>query len=306
MSMIAIPAIIALIAKLFILGVVNEKNLKYKIFKVLVIVLATLNIAEILLLWQFKSEMQSLYAMKSFYVLATFAWIAVLAYVLEIAGIKDKKRFFIPACFAIVLSVLCLFTSSIVGGVKELSFSYSAVKGSLYWLWQVYVLLMAGFICLQLSQGYLKAKSHLVEIQCIYISLAFAPLILSSLIILGFMAAGFKINAAIALSVSSTLFLLIMLASEYQHKLTDIRRFIPWSNERKTSQQIMEIFSNYSRDDINYRDAVSEIERLLVLQKYDKNEGNASETAGRMGMPRSSLYSIFNRLDIESRGDQKS
>ena len=81
--------------------------------------------------------------------------------------------------------------------------------------------------------------------------------------------------------------------------MTDVRRFIPFSDERQTSNHIMDIFSSYAQDKVNYRDAVSSIEKLLVEHKYDKNDRNATYAAEKMGMPRSSLYSLFNRLEIK-------
>jgi len=60
----------------------------------------------------------------------------------------------------------------------------------------------------------------------------------------------------------------------------------------------MDIFSTYSQDKLSYRDAVSHIEKLMVEHKYEKNNRNATYAAEKMGMPRSSLYSLFNRLQI--------
>ena len=61
----------------------------------------------------------------------------------------------------------------------------------------------------------------------------------------------------------------------------------------------MDIFSRYAQDEVNYRDGMAEIEKLLVLHKHSKSEGNVSQTAASMDIPRSSLYSIFRRLEIE-------
>ena len=115
------------------------------------------------------------------------------------------------------------------------------------------------------------------------------------------MALNLNINATVFVPIMISVFLYITVKSEAQHKLTDLRRFMPFSPERKTSQDIMELFSSYARDETTYRESVNEIEKLLVMHKYNKNEKNASATAETMGMPRSSLYSIFNRLGIKTK-----
>lgn len=61
------------------------------------------------------------------------------------------------------------------------------------------------------------------------------------------------------------------------------------------------IFSAYARDNVDYRDAISQIEKLLVIRKFNKNKGNASATAALVRMLSSSLYSIFNRLKIDTK-----
>ena len=229
----------------------------------------------------------------------------IFLYVSEITKLNFTKSKALLAFSGLIVITTIAFSDLIVSGSSTLNYSITASQGKLYVVWQLFCLMTGIATSLALWIGLKSAKDHQLEIRCVYTAFALAPLVLLSLLILVLMGLGFQVNAVVAMPVATTLFLVIMLTSEYQHRLTDVRRFLPWSNERRTSQKIMDIFSNYSRDDLEYRQAVSEIERLLVLHKYDKNEGNASETAGKMGMPRSSLYSIFNRLDIESRGDKK-
>ena len=306
MSLIVLPSIIALILKILILGVTKMNSGKYQLFSAVIIAMASLNVAEIILLLSHANEIAVFYIVKAYYVLTLISLSAVIAYTAEVAQQKNKLFKVAPIAISVVLSVLILFTPYVISGVELLSYASTAKAGGFYWMWQISSATMIISVFLIARSGYVKTKNHQIEIRCIYIGLSFLPLALASLSILFLMGLGYQINAVASLSIASTMFLLILLASEYQHRLTDVRRFIPGSSERRASGKIMKIFSDYSRDDIDYRQAVSEIERLLVMQKYDKSEGNASVTAGKMGMPRSSLYSIFNRLEIESRGDKKS
>lgn len=306
MYYIVIPAVLALIAKLAVLLVSSKHKPESNLFIPLILLFAVINLCEILGLWEFLHGLEGLMMLKAYYALTIAGWCVIYLYVVDITGLNFRKVKMLVISSSVLLAAVTIGTNGVVAGVDVLNYSMTVSRGNLYVLWQAFCLTAVAATCGSLWIGYKKAKEHLMEIRCVYTAMALAPIILVSLFLLVVMSLGYQINAVVFMPVATSLFLVIMLASEYQHRLTDIRRFLPASDERKTSSKIMEIFSSYSRDDIEYRQAVSEIERLLVLHKYDKNKGNASETAGKMGMPRSSLYSIFNRLEIESRGDQKS
>ncbi len=306
MSVIVLPAIIALMIKVGVLTITMREHKKDLMFNLVIVAFAALNLAEItLLVRHIATSFASLYLIKSYYLLATVCLALVILYVVR--ATEQNYKWLVPMLATIVIgmSALIMFSSLVIADVKLYSYASTAVPGVMYWLWQLVALVLLIGVCLLSVLGYCKAKNHQVEIRSVYVGCALAPLILFSVIILGLMFMGFQVTAVVSTSIGSSLFVVIMLASEYQHKLTDVRRFIPWSNERRSSRKIMEIFSGYSRDELDYRDAVSEIERLLVLHKYDKNQGNASETAGKMGIPRSSLYSAFNRLNIKAKGETK-
>jgi len=187
----------------------------------------------------------------------------------------------------------------VVSGVESWGYVVTAVRGDLYNVFQVMALLLTAQIVYLLYKGYKNADSHTSQIRCAYSAIALTPLVLAVLLVILLMNLGFHINAVVFFPVATTLFLVITLASEEKHRLTDIRRFIPFSDERRTSNQIMDIFSSYAQDQANYRDSITQIEKLLVEHKYEKNNRNATYAAERMGMPRSSLYSLFNRLGVD-------
>ena len=306
MSYIIVPAVLALVAKIAVLVLSRKAKPASKLFLPIVILFAIHNLCEVLILWDFLRGVEGAMMVKTYYVLTVVGWSMIFLYAHNISSIKVKKPEVILIAAPLLLVSMIAFSGLIVSGSTVIEHSLTAVRGDFYWIWQMFCVTAVVATCLILWLGFRNSKDHFVEIQCVYAGFALAPLVLANFLILSLMAFGFNVNAVVIVPIATTLFVAILLASEYQHKLTDIRRYIPWSDERKTVQKIMEVFSDYSRDDIEYRQAVSEIERLLVMQKYDKSEGNASVTAGKMGMPRSSLYSIFNRLEIESRGDKKS
>lgn len=304
MSYIVIPALIAFLVKLVVLVLSSQNKSTSKVFLVLMVLFAVHNLCEMLIVWDYLHQLDGSMVLRSYYALTVAGLCAIFMYACEVSHYSLPIMSKLKGALSLLLCGLIFLTDYVVSGSTLISYSITVQKGTLYLVWQLYCIATLIATVTVILLGFRHAKEHRVEIQCIYTFMALMPLIVVCFIVLGLMAWGFRVNGVISIPIATTLFIVIMVISEYQHRLTDVRRFIPWSSEYKTSRKIMDIFSNYSRDKIDYREAIGEIERLLVLQKYDKNSGNASETANKMGMPRSSLYSIFNRLKIESRGDK--
>jgi len=307
MNIYVLPALLALLVKLVVLFYAFGGQKHSKVFAVMVSAFAIHNVCEVLVILQGGGVVSYSMILPFYYVSSIGAVLAILLYASEVSRIRVPQIKFGAVFAAVALSGLVLFSQSIIGGERTLGYSVTAIRGSMYWMFQAFSLLAFVAAVILLIKGTQHSNEggsrdlddHLVEIQSSYTLLALSPLVIVSLVIMIAMNIGLKMNAVWLLPMATALFLVITLKSEAQHKLTDLRRFVPWSRERKTSREIMEIFSGYTRDDTSYRDAVGEIEKLLVMHKYQKSGGNASKTAQQMGMPRSSLYSIFNRLSIK-------
>ncbi|RBP51456.1 hypothetical protein [Arenicella xantha] len=301
MSIYILPAILALVIKLLILGVSVKGKHQSTVFITMVLILALHNLCEVLGFLEFFESGPKEYLLRLYY--ATTVWVAafMLIYSSEVSRLKHGHFRAVLMSIAGVVSLLMLYTNWIVAGAESLGYTMTVVQGEQYWIFRIFVLATLLAIIPVIVVGYRRATEHIVEIQSIYTMFALAPLMLVGISVIVLMSLGVRVNASAFIPIASTLFLLITLKSEYRHNLTDVRRFIPFSAERRAANQIMDICSRYSRDKMSYRDGINEIEKILVLQKYQKEGGNASATAESMGMPRSSLYSIFNRLNIDTK-----
>ena len=299
-SIYMIPAMLAVVVSLFVIWAASQGSSKSRFFIPMVIAFTLFHITEIVGLILFNQSHTIHSIIRLYYVLSLIGLSLISLYAIEVS--KIKVRGVKPAIVAVALTFafLCFGTDMIIAGVQSVGYSPTVIKGPGYIIFRILSAAFLISIAVFLYQGYCKANSHEVQIQCVYTIYALLPITIICLFLLILMAAGNEISAVGVLPVGSIMFLLITLGSEKRHNLTDIRRLVPGSSERKTSSEIMKVVSRYARDDILYRDAVGEIERLLVTQKYKKNDNNASATAELMGMPRSSLYSLFNRLKIES------
>lgn len=300
MTIYIIPAILALISTAYILVYASKNQGQSRTFFTMVLVFLAHHICETIGFFEFiKDGPHIIYQLKIYYIASVWSLVFIFKYAQEVSEIKVRHLDSVFITLATITSILILSGSSIIAGATSWDYVMTAQKGNLYFLFQTLSLSLLCSTIAHLFIGYRKSNSHTVQIQCLYMIIAFTPLLMTAFGLLTLMQFGININAIAIIPISSTLFLLITFKSETKHKLTDLRRFMPFSPERKTSQDIMEIYSKYARDELAYRECINEIEKLLVLQKYIKNGNNASATAETMGMPRSSLYSIFNRLSID-------
>jgi len=299
MTIYMIPSILAFIFNCAALIYTSKNSNCSKPFYAMMLVFAPHHCFETILLLDNVKGLQTPYLMKAYYIMTVFSLTTIMAYSLHVSQLKRSLLNNLIIITSILLAILILFTDKVIAGNQSIVYSTTAIKGSLYPLFQIYSVLGLFAIIATLIRGYRKAESHLIQIRCAYILFAFSPLIICALMILILMSAGVMVNATSILPITISIFLFIVIKGESAHKLTDLRRYMPFSPERQTSQEIMEIYSSYTQDKISYRDCMIEIERLLVMSKYSKSGNNASATAKSMGMPRSSLYSLFNRLKID-------
>jgi len=304
MNIYMLPSVLAFIFTCISLIYICKRETTPKIFYFIVLAFAVHHALEVLLYLEFSKNTQITLLLKIYHALSIVCLALILIYAKSVSKTTKQIHSNVIIGLSIIISALIMVSDSLISGSQSIGYSATAVKGPLYIVFQTFSTFLLIATTVTLILGYRRATSHLTQIQCAYVLIAFLPLILTSSGVILAMAAGYQINATMVVPIAFTLFLFITIKSEYQHKLTDLRRFLPNSPERKTSQEIMELFSSYARDEASYRDSINQIEKLLVMHKYSKNGKNASATAETMGMPRSSLYSIFNRLSIDLKDEK--
>jgi DNA-binding NtrC family response regulator len=159
-----------------------------------------------------------------------------------------------------------------------------------------------GSIIVILSMGYVRSNDSLTERQCLYTLLALLPLLLAGPTVLLLQHLGWQINTSLILPITSTFYLLVIVASEKVHRLTDIRAYLPFSAERKISRALFKTCTDYSSQQCSLKEAQNNCERILLLYSLEKNNYNVSKTAEMINVKRTTLYSICQRLDIPISG----
>jgi len=220
-------------------------------------------------------------------------------YALDVA--QTPKRAYITHAIYIlclIFSISVFFSDFIVAGAQNIGYATMAIKGNYYWVFQGYILFMISVIIAALLHGY-KSTSTVIKIRSALSIIAFSPLVLVIVLVIALMALGYRVNASGLIPICTTIFLFIIIYFESKHKITDIRRFIPFSPERKLNRDMLKVVSLYSMDKIGYKEMLAEFEKLSIKYKYSQSGGNISETARRMMLRRTTLYSMIDRTDLK-------
>ena len=306
MTLFMVPALAALVIKFVILALSNRSSSTSVIFITMVLLFAGHNISEVLGFFEFFNGEHATMMLRWYYVMSICVLAAMIFYARDVSKIFAENSRFSPVLLTLVL-IMCslfMFTDLIVAGSSSIGYVMTAVKGDYYWLYQAFALGSLSLLTWMLLKGYRQSNNHITEIRCGYTLIGLSPLVICVFLVIVLMALGVRINAAGLVPILTSLFLWITLQSESRHGITDIRRHLPFSLERKTSREIMNIFTSYAKDELNYRDSMAELEKMMVIHKHEKHSGNVSSTAVSMDIPRSSLYSIFHRLKIQHNEDK--
>jgi DNA-binding protein Fis len=302
MSIYFAPALAALIFKLFILAYVLRGGRVSIVFLSLIIIFALHNAIEIFGYFNVQRGDSANVYFLLYYVATVYVILYMLLHGLSVSKLENKMAVTAFVALSTCLSGLILFTDLIIGGQYSIGYSVTAIKGPYYWGFAAYILitLSSGFFATLL--GYKNATSQIDSIRCLHSMLALAPMTLVCAIAMIFKMTDVGVNATGLIPIATTLFLVIVLKTESKHKLSDLRRVMPLSPERQTSNNFMDLLDSYiqsgHRSNV-YKELQAGIESEIIMYSIKKCDGNISKTTRMMGLKnRSTLYSMMTRLDM--------
>jgi len=303
MSVFFAPALASLIFKVFVLSLVVRGGKVSIMFLSLICVFAFHNAIELIGYVQFLNDSSVELYFRPYYVATIYVSMYVLLHGLAISRFENTVLTSVLVLIATALSLLVIFTDTIVAGHYSIGYSVSAIEGPFYWVFSLYILITLIASTSALLYRYRSAVSQLESVRCLYSLFALSPLILVSLVVLALKAAEVNINGAVLIPIATAVFLAIVLKGESQHKLSDIRRFLPFSPERAISNNLMELIDGYTHGGNQtdaYKNLHASIEREIIFYTLNKCDNNITRTTQMMGLKnRSTLYSMMNRLEID-------
>lgn len=303
MNIYVVPALLALIFKLFILIYARMDKQSSTSLLVLISILACHNAIELIGYTRFLDDQGVATLFRGYYV-ATVLMLAALPMHAHIVS-GNSSKIMVPLIGAVALSVslLIMFSDLIVAGYVSIGYSLTAVVGPYFFVFSLFVLFSLSACVATLVAGVKNAKTAMAANRCLYSLLAFSPLLLVSFLALALKLSGASMNGAGIIPVATSIFLYILLKSEAKHQLTDIRRYLPLSQEKRSANEFLRLMDQYAQSD-NKPNAFSElregIERQAVLYTLAKCDDNITKAATMMGVQnRSTLYSMMRRLKID-------
>ena len=295
----ALPAIIGLIIKLCLLYFARSSK-KSKAFITFITLVSIHNISELFLFYEIFNQANPTFALKVYYACLLGVVAGMCVYVTK--NTQPRWANFVTKCTLILFPTLCcltLFSSTIVNGFMPLGALVTASKGNFYFLFQFTSTTSIIYTFTLLIKSCFFADTTEIKIRSAYILASFAPALIIALVVLALMIFGIQVNAIALLPIGTTLLVFITLKAESNHSVTDIRMYLPFSKERRTSQDLIQIMSDYSVSEKEYKKTVNEIERVLLKYSYEKSKYCKSTTAKKLNVSRSTLYGMLNRLNIE-------
>ena len=305
MNLLLLPALISLLLKLFILWTATKGGRVSIIFLSLIAIFALHNAVELFalsyMLFYQSSHIEQI--LRPFYIITVFAIMYITLHALTVSEIINKTMTVCLITIATVISSLILLSDLIIAGHYSIGYSISAVKGDYYWLFAAMAILGISTSVSVLAYGYRNAETQIKSTRCLYSIYALIPIFLVGLTTVMCKLLNIPFNATAIMPIASTLFLFIVIKTESKHKLSEIKRLLPMSLERKTADNFLNMLDEYvqnsNKEDV-YKNLQSSIEREIICYSLEKSNNNITHTANMMGLKnRSTLYSMLNRHGID-------
>jgi len=306
MSIYFAPALISLLFKLFVLAYVLRGGKVSVIFLSLIVVFAIHNAIEFVGHFYLQNDESIETLFRLYYVATIYVVLYILLHSLTISKLDNNILVYSFVAISTGLASLVLFTDQVIAGLYSIGYTVSATKGGHFWTFATYILITLSGSLYASIHGYRRAESQMDSVRSLHSLMALAPLILVCALAMAFKILNIGVNATGLIPIATAIFLMIILKTESKHKLSDLRRLMPLSPERATTNNLMDLLDNYIKNSGQhnvYKELQEGIEKEIILYSIDKCEGNISNTTKMMGLKnRSTLYSMLNRLEIDVRG----
>lgn len=303
--LILLPASISLLLKLFIFWTVAKGGRVSIVFLSLIAIFALHNAVELLALSYtlFYENNYIEQILRPFYIITVFAVMYILLHALTVSETINKVMTASLVAIAAALSGLILFSDLVIAGHYSIGYSISAVKGDYYWLFSASAIAGTLISISVLVNGHRNASTQIKATRCLYSLYALIPIFLVASVVLTCKLLNIPLNATAIMPVATTLFLFIVIKTESKHKLSEIKRLLPMSLERKTADKFLNMLDEYvqnSNKDNVYKNLQASIEREIICYSLKKSNNNITHTANMMGLKnRSTLYSMLSRHGID-------
>lgn len=300
MSLFVVPAILALLFKGRIIYLSRGDAYKSTLLTPLIYTLFIFNIAECAIQIQFHNGATADWVLRSYFV--TSVWCLALIFCYSMSISLPSKLYLISKIAigsTVFLTALIIFTDTVLLGAHSIEYTYAALRGDYYWGYHIFAATLFLATVSTLIFGYKKAEIPKERVQCLHVLFALSPIVVAGLGISLVMATEFKVNAIGILPIATTLFLLIMLNSEKSQGLTDVRKFLPFSKERRLLADLMRVQDKYTLHHISHTTFKRYVEKIALEYQMQVHDRSVSTVAKAVKTNRTTIDSAVKRHNIE-------
>ena len=292
MTWILIPSLCAFLIKLVVLKQTHAERWAGHKWTSLVLVLAALNLTEMIAYSGYLSDLVAqTHMVKAYYVcsLATMAF--CLLYVADDSAFQDLGSKAILS-FAGVISAVILLSDQIIGDFVIGSMPIVAEKGEWFSVFSSFAMFSSLMLFSTLGYNYRQSADPAKKAAYAYTIIAMIPLALVSTLVLTLKSMGISANGSMLIPMATTAFLIITAKGKDSAQIErDPRNLInPNSSQAKAAREVGRIATQYALNNIAYKDAMDLVATEFVEMTLNENGGNISKAANTMGVARSLIY----------------
>lgn len=136
--------------------------------------------------------------------------------------------------YGMMLALLLFLTPWLISGFEPIGYSVTRIPGPLYPFFEVYAIGIALAVLGLMVYGALYQATPAKRAKASIMLVATVPMMLTVIGVLGLLHFGIKkVNASVTNPIALTYFLIVTAYAIHQHRLFEIRFYIPWSPVRK-------------------------------------------------------------------------
>ena len=293
MYLIGLPAVLALVLKIFVLYRANKAMWCGRKWIILMIFFMGLNLTEVLIYFSVGIAISPEWLLKAYHLTCVFSLMAGVYYIADFENSIFQKSLVIALVISgFCVSIAILFGQSIIAGYLPGSMPVTSVKGGFYFSFLFFSLIGLVLALTLLFYNYVTAKQEYQKVAYGYSIIGLAPLIIVSLLIMGGKALGLEWNGSALIPLCTTLFLWVTsFARESSQIDVDPRVILSPKGERaQLIFNVVKAITQFSLGNITYKEAVATFERHLVGFVVSEHGGNISAASRSIDHSRDLVY----------------
>ena len=301
----ALPALIAMVAKLWILWTYRHNILKQSFENTLLLMflgfLALHNVAEIGV-YVMEDLKYRILLMDGWYVFAIFSIATATTFAIAIFNERIAKYVRpVMVTAALILALSIVFTDFVIMGYKNNGSVMTKVAGQHYYLYQIFALASCLTMLVFFMFGAFSANM-MKKVKSVMMLLGLLPFVLIIAVVITAQQMGSSIHAGAAIPIAMTFFLWVLTHASSKDRLLNPLVFIPIGAQHRKLKFVIDLLKEKSKPE-QLKPQRKALENILIEDAMIRSQGIQKKAAADLGI---STAKISNSLrSIKNANQQK-